>query len=130
MATFARGLDAEYRVRTKLDKYGCTLQSNETLDHRFKLDWVVTQLPDTQRFFSLGVRVTSVLNNHEKMNAFLLAREDSQSVDKAIYIEMAPGVDLESGGSLVIFNALVAFLHDRAFDSTPCPAGSEDRARK
>lgn len=116
MAGFARGLDAEDRIRTKLGAYGCVLQHNEKLNHRHKLDFVLTQFPDTQKFFSIGVQVTSKVDAPDKLQEFLDNNSDDKRVsERAVYVELGVGLDLEDGGALAVFNVLTSLAFDKAY---------------
>jgi hypothetical protein len=116
MVTFARGLQFEDRIRIKLQIYGCTLQSSPILDHRHKLDFVVTQFPETQKFHNIGVQVTERVNSCEKLQEFHQTHSNDKRVtERAVYIELSPGLDLESGGSLAVFNALTCVAFNKQY---------------
>ena len=116
MVTFSRGLEAEDRIQTKLESYGCSIQANPVLDHQHKLDFALTQFPGTQRFFSVGVQVTQKLNDPDKLQHFYQATCDEQRVtERAIYLELAPGLDLDHGGGLAVFIVLAAFAFDQQY---------------
>ena len=116
MVTFSRGLDIQDRIQTKLEVYGCSLHSNPALDHQHKLDFVLTQFPDSQRFYGLGVQITQRVNDPAKLQEFDQANCDERRVtDRAIYIELSGGIDLDTGGSLAVFNVLSSFTFDRQY---------------
>lgn len=116
MVTFSRGFEAEDRIQTKLESYGCSLQSNPTLDHAHKLDFVLTQFPAAQRFFSIGVQVTQRLNDPDKLQHFYQATCDEQRVtERAIFLELASGLDLDRGGGIAVFIVLAAFAFDQQY---------------
>jgi len=70
MATFRRGLDAEDRICTKLEGFGCRIQRDPRLDHKHKLDFVITNYIDNPNFYSLGVQITTKLDVLEKQEEF------------------------------------------------------------
>jgi hypothetical protein len=92
------------------------VHSNPVLDHQHKLDFVLTQFPDSQRVFALGVQITLRLNDPAKLQQFDQANCDERRVaERAIYIELSGGIDLDTGGSLAVFNVLSSFTFDRQY---------------
>ena len=116
MVTFARGLGIQDQIQARLQAYGCTVHSNPVLDHQHKLDFVLTQFPDSQRVFGLGVQITLRLNDPAKLQQFDQANCDERRVtERALYIELSGGIDLDTGGSLAVFNVLSSFVFDRHY---------------
>src|SRR5579875_378808 len=115
MATFRRGLHAEDRVCTKLEGFGCRIQRDARLDHKHKLDFVITNYIDNPNFYSLGVQITTKLDILEKQDEFLRANLTSRVTVKALYIELSDRVDLDDGVALAILAAILEFQFNRSF---------------
>lgn len=110
---FSPGLNAEDRLRTLLERYGCTLIEGPRFDHEHKLDFVVSGFPQIPWLFHLGVQVTTRIDDRTKQATFLKIIRENPVTNRNIYLEMEPGVNLEKGGAFVVLTALVEFLHNR-----------------
>ena len=110
---FSPGLNAEDRLRTLLERYGCTLIEGPRFDHEHKLDFVVSGFPQIPWLFHLGVQVTTRIDDRTKQATFLKIVRENPVTRHNIYLEMEPGVNLEKGGAFVVLTALVEFLHNR-----------------
>lgn len=110
---FSPGLNAEDRLRTLLERYGCTLIEGPRFDHEHKLDFVVSGFPQIPWLFHLGVQVTTRIDDRTKQATFLKIVRENPVTNRNIYLEMEPGVNLEKGGAFVVLTALVEFLHNR-----------------
>jgi len=115
MATFRRGLDAEDRICTKLEGFGCRIQRDPRLDHKHKLDFVITNYIDNPNFYSLGVQITTKLDVLEKQEEFLRANQASRVTTKALYLELSDKVDLDDGGALAVLSAILEFQFNRSY---------------
>jgi hypothetical protein len=115
MATFRRGLDAEDRICTKLEGFGCRIQRDQRLDHKHKLDFVITNYIDNPNFYSLGVQITTKLDMFEKQEEFLRANQNSRVTTKALYLELSDRVDLDDGGALAVLTAILEFQFNRTY---------------
>jgi hypothetical protein len=115
MATFRRGLDAEDRICTKLEGFGCRIQRDQRLDHKHKLDFVITNYIDNPNFYSLGVQITTKLDLLDKQEEFLRANQSSRVTTKALYLELSDKVDLDDGGALAVLAAILEFQFNRTF---------------
>ena len=77
---------------------------------------MLTQFPAAQRFFSVGVQITQKLNDPDKLHHFYQATCGEQRVtERAIYIELSPGLDLDRGGGLALFIVLASFAFDQQY---------------
>lgn len=110
---FSPGLNAEDRLRTLLERYGCTLIEGPRFDHEHKLDFVVSGFPQIPWLFHLGVQVTTRIDDRTKQATFLKIVRENPVTNRNIYLEMEPGVNLEKGGAFIVLTALVEFLHNR-----------------
>lgn len=115
MATFRRGLDAEDRICTKLEGFGCRIQRDPRLDHKHKLDFVITNYIDNPNFYSMGVQITTKLDVLEKQEEFLRANQASRVTTKALYLELTDRIDLDDGGALAVLSAILEFQFNRSF---------------
>lgn len=115
MATFRRGLDAEDRICTKLEGFGCRIQRDQRLDHKHKLDFVITNYIDNPNFYSLGVQITTKLDMFDKQEEFLRANQSSRVTTKALYLELSDKVDLDDGGALGVLAAILEFQFNRTY---------------
>lgn len=115
MATFRRGLDAEDRICTKLEGFGCRIQRDPRLDHKHKLDFVITNYIDNPNFYSLGVQLTTKLDLIEKQEEFLRANQSSRVTTKALYLELWDKIDLDDGGALAVLAVILEFQFNRSY---------------
>ncbi len=115
MATFRRGLDAEDRICTKLEGFGCRIQRDPRLDHKHKLDFVITNYIDNPNFYSLGVQLTTKLDLVEKQEEFLRANHGSRVTAKALYLELWDKIDLDDGGALAVLAVVLEFQFNRSY---------------
>jgi hypothetical protein len=115
MATFRRGLDAEDRICTKLEGFGCRVQRDQRLDHKHKLDFVITNYIDNPNFYSLGVQITTKADVFEKQEEFLRANHASRVTTKALYLELSDKLDLDDGGALAVLAAILEFQFNRSY---------------
>ena len=115
MATFRRGLDAEDRIVTKLEGFGCRIQRDPRLDHKHKLDFVITNYIDNPNFYSFGVQITTKLDQLEKQEEFLRANQASRVTTKALYLELSDKLDLEDGGALAVLSVILDFQFNRSY---------------
>lgn len=107
MSRFRAGLEAEDRLRTKLQTYGCTVTDDLDLDHQYKIDFAITRFPEQPSFFSVGVQVTTKLEDADKLESFFKLHERVRVTDKIIYLEIGQQVDLDRGGALSVFAAIL-----------------------
>lgn len=57
----------------------------------------------------IGIQVTTKPNDVAKQREFLSERKKKTLVDRSLYIEILPSVDVSKWGSELIYNAIVSF---------------------
>lgn len=87
----------------------CDIKRDPTYDHVYKLDFIVDRFKSIAKQIPIGVQVTTKLNDYFKQTEFLKERKKKTLVDKSIYVEVDPKVDISNWGSELIYSALVAF---------------------
>jgi len=93
------GLEFEQKLCAKLNEYGCFIIKSKSLDHDFKLDFLLIRFPTSPTYVSLGVQVTCRVNAAEKVQEFLDLHKRVQVADQVVYLEF-DNVDLDQGGAL------------------------------
>lgn len=109
------GLETEQRLYAGLKDLGCTIVRNGNLDHQFKLDFVVVQLPGHPSFLSLGVQLTTRTGDLKKMEEFLKLHQGIRITDQVAYLELDPHVDLNYGGVLTTLAVLLDVKFGRSY---------------
>lgn len=107
MGNFRHGLEVEDRLRTKLRTYGCTVTDSLDLDHQYKIDFAITRFPEQPSFFSIGVQVTTKLDDADKLETFFKLHERVRVTEKIVYLEISQQVDLDMGGAFTVFAAML-----------------------
>jgi cold shock CspA family protein len=116
MAIYKKGNQLEDRIIAALEANGCLLErKNQILDHEHKIDFVVIRFPENPRYFSLGVQLTSRLNDSEKLREFNDINSRHQVTDKVVYLEISESVNLERGGVAAVLSALMGFQFDAIY---------------
>ncbi len=117
--TFAAGFTLENHTISALERHhGFRLDTNSQWDHKHKVDFIVYSIPGF-RPRPTGVQITQRVNAFEKMSEFLQAQESGRSiVDRAIYIQVDPGVPLDEGGVDLVALVLRQFQADRQLQSS------------
>jgi hypothetical protein len=115
MATplFKIGFGLEDRVIALLERNNFVILHDRTLDHEFKIDFVVQSFPDNLSFESIGVQLTCFLDNREKMQAFLDACATRRKFRRCLYLEIEQGVDLEREGRAMLMTVLMNVQFNR-----------------
>ena len=87
------------------------------MDHEQKLDFVVLSIPDFPRLLTrkLGVQLTTWVADVEKRQEFFRHSSETSYVERYLYLEADPSLDLERGGAFTILAAITAFLVDQRF---------------
>jgi len=91
----------------------CDIKRSPTYDHQYKLDFIVDRFKNIDKLIPIGVQVTLKQNDLSKQEQFLSERKKKTLVDKSIYIEVHPDVDIYNWGSELIYNALVSFVFQK-----------------
>lgn len=107
-----RGILSENLIIAKIEQK-CDIKRDPTFDHVYKLDFIVDRFKSIAKLIPIGVQVTTKINDSVKLRGFLNERQKKTLLDKSIYVEVHPDVDIDSWGSELIYNALVAFAFQR-----------------
>lgn len=88
----------------------CSIQRDQTFDHVYKLDFIVNQFNSIHKLIPIGVQLTSHLDHIPKMREFFVCRQKKTLVDRSLYIEVHPDVDVDAWGTELIYAAIVSFV--------------------
>ncbi|HEX4156478.1 MAG TPA: hypothetical protein VHY48_12780 [Acidobacteriaceae bacterium] len=112
---FQNGFTLENHTIAALERHhNFRLDANPNWDHKYKVDFIVYSIPGF-RPRPTGVQITQRPEAIEKMSQFLQAQMASNAiVDRALYIEVAPSVPLDEGGTELVALALRQYQADRA----------------
>jgi hypothetical protein len=108
------GFFVEKNIIAKL-REKCEVSTDVKHDHKYKLDFLVTQFKELDKAMSLGVQVTTYLNDIRKQTEFLTNIERNIVVDKAIYVEIDEEIGVEDRGAALVYMALVASITQNGF---------------
>jgi len=116
MSPFVSGKDLEDRLKSRLERIGCLIESKEKYDHEFKLDFMLYRLAGFEKPLpiSVGVQVTTAAEDLDKQREFLEVQRRLRPVQKSIYLILDSQVDVEGGGEYAAFVALGCCIFDRA----------------
>lgn len=111
--------DLEQRLLNNLESL-CTIHTDEDLDHRYKIDFVITRFKDIKKFpEQIGVQLTARLGDVGKQRIFLdVSRRYPEMIPRRVYLELDAQADSVSAAA-VAYVALVAFVFDRKHDDVP-----------
>lgn len=100
---YSKGFDLEERLKGYLKGQQYEVEVDRTLDHDYKIDFVIRRFPNNPKLHSLGVQVTLQLRDIRKLQEFVAVNsKEYRVVDKVVYLEMDPNLDFEKGvGHLV-----------------------------
>ncbi|HWQ36722.1 MAG TPA: hypothetical protein VNQ79_28075 [Blastocatellia bacterium] len=119
MARFRTGLEIEDRLKTILERIGCTLTEDPDLDHAWKIDFVVTRFPQIPSIFAMGVQVTSRPDDLPKLEEFLRIHQYNRIAEKVMYLEFDKYADLDRGGGYAAFAAMLDYRLNTCWRNTP-----------
>ena len=116
MSPFVSGKDLEDRLKSRLERMGCLIESKEKYDHEFKIDFMLYRLAGFEKPLpiSVGVQVTTAADDLDKQREFLEGQRRLRPVQKSIYLILDSQVDVEGGGEYAAFVALGSCIFDRA----------------
>lgn len=115
MAKYKKGIDAEERLITKLGNYGYKIDTDEQLDHEYKLDFVIHRFPECPRRYNIGIQLTTRRDDLAALREFTNIHLPHPPVtDKVIYLELEE-VDIENGGGQVVSAALIGCIFDQKY---------------
>ena len=108
----ALGKQVEDQLCIFLEKSGVYIEVNPTLDHDFKIDFVVHSIRSiVRRFGPVGVQVTTKQTDAVKLQKFL--EESAKVVDRRMYLEMPE--DIDRGALEGARSAILRFILDHEF---------------
>lgn len=115
MSPFVSGKDLEDRLKSRLERMGCLIESKEKYDHEFKLDFMLYRLAGFEKPLpiSVGVQVTAATDDLDKQREFLEVQRRLRPVQKSIYLALDSQLDVEGGGEYAAFVALGCCIFDR-----------------
>lgn len=113
---FLNGKDLEARLKARLTEIGCVLESSETADHTYKLDFLLYRLAGIMKPLpiSVGVQVTADPMDRQKQRDFLEVQRRLRPVQKSVYLLIDSQLDVEGGGAYAVLVALGAAIYGRA----------------
>jgi hypothetical protein len=115
MAMLKMGLGFEDRLIGYLQRQQFDISHDPTLDHEYKIDFVIRKFPGNPKFHSLGVQVTTRAGDTAKMREFAsIHSTDYRVVDKVVYLEVDPNLDFEKGVGHLIATGLSEFQFNTA----------------
>lgn len=116
------GLDTEAAVIGYLQKFRFRIQEEQEWDFNNKIDFLVTKFPNYLKSVSLGVQLTTLLSNWPKITEFVAKNDPDNGqitvADRALYLEIDPGVNLSQGGAELVSAVVYAFQFDSRFAET------------
>ncbi len=107
-----RGQLTEDLVIAKIQQK-CDIKRDPKYDHVYKLDFIIDRFQQIDKLLPIGVQVTINPDDAHKQKVFLAERNKRTLVDRSIYIKVDPGVDIDSYGAELIYQAIVAFAFQR-----------------
>ena len=115
MSTPKAGFAFEDRLIAYLNSQQYEVVRDRTLDHDYKIDFVIRRFPNNPRFHSMGVQVTTMTGNMQKLQEFASVHaSEYKVVDKAVYLEVDGALDFEKGVGHLISAALSDFQFNAA----------------
>lgn len=115
MSTPRAGFAFEDRLIAYLNSQQYEVARDRTLDHDYKIDFVIRRFPNNPKFHSMGVQVTTMTGNMQKLQEFVSVHTgEYKVVDKAIYLEVDGALDFEKGVGHLISAALSDFQFNSA----------------
>ena len=109
------GFAFEDRLIAYLNSQQYEVVRDRTLDHDYKLDFVIRRFPNNPKFHSMGVQVTTMTGNMQKLQEFAQVHtSEYKVVEKAVYLEVEGALDFEKGVGHLISAALSDFQFNSA----------------
>ena len=112
--TYISGQHIEDRLNVRLQKLGCELTQSEELNHKYKLDFIITRFDGIAKMRPIGIQVTTRPLDKEKMREFLAKQRQFEYVEKALYIELNNN-EIDQGIDRLVYGAIVYFLFSNSF---------------
>ena len=102
------------RLNVRLQKLGCELTQSEELNHKYKLDFIITRFDGIAKMRPIGIQVTTRPSDREKMREFLARQRQFEYVEKALYIELNNN-EIDQGIDRLVYGSIVYFLFSTSF---------------
>lgn len=115
---YISGTHVEDRLIVRLQKLGCDLTQSEELNHKYKLDFIVTRFEGIAKMKPIGVQVTTKPGEREKMREFLARQKSFEYVDRALYLELQTS-EVEQGADRLVYSSLIQFIFSTTYTGTP-----------
>lgn len=118
MTQYRHGIYVEKMLRVLLMELGCQLKQSETLDHQYKLDFVVEGFRNITgfRFPPVGVQLKTNPHDGTGLRAFMDALERGTCpTESVLYLVIPEAVNLEHGGAVAVFGMLLTMAFNRDF---------------
>lgn len=91
----------------------CVISTDEVYDQKYKIDMVLNKFKGIDKFLNIGVQLTLKVGDISKQREFLRERARKTLVDRCLYIEILPDVDIDAWGVSLIRSALMAFAFQK-----------------
>lgn len=122
MGVSTNGIDLQVAICGYLKDMGFRVMTEEEWDHAYKLDFLISRFPKYPKTVSVGVQITSRLNDEGKRAEFVVKNTPGDGritvADRALYLEWDERVQLNKGGAELVSHALSAFHFDSRFADT------------
>jgi len=115
---YISGTHVEDRLVVRLQKLGCDLTQSEELNHKYKLDFVITRFEGIAKMKPIGVQVTTKPGDRDKMREFLSSQKTFEYVDRALYLELHSS-EVEQGVDRLVYSSLIQFVFSTTYTGTP-----------
>lgn len=106
------GRVSEHLIAAKIEQK-CDIKRDPVFDHVYKLDFIVDRFKSIAKLIPIGVQVTTRMNDSMKLRKFYEQRKKKTMVDKSVYVEVHPDVDIDAWGAELVYNALVSFAFQK-----------------
>lgn len=113
------GNTTENIVYGVLVKKGHDIKQNSDYDHKYKLDFIITNFGSIDKFSSVGCQLTANINNLAKMIEFNNIQKSLKIVPKAAYIEIDSPIGISKDVGEFINIAISNYAFNKDFDSVP-----------
>src|SRR5262245_28999627 len=116
--SYSAGHHVEDRLTVRLQKLGCELTQSEELDHKYKLDFVITRFEGIAKMRPIGVQVTTRAGERDKIREFVSKQKTFEYVEKALYIELWND-EIDQGVDRLVYASILVFLFSTEHAQVP-----------
>src|SRR5438105_13203585 len=103
--SYLSGHHVEDRLTVRLQKLGCELTQTEELNHKYKLDFVITRFDGIAKMRPIGIQVTTRAGDRDKIREFVGKQRTFAYVDKALYVELHGG-EIDQGVDRLVYASI------------------------